>query len=342
MLTWLAVVTSTIAALSAPASRADQPCAKSTTVRIQEWTGDIINIVPWVAASRGMFQKNCITPNFVPLVAGPGAITALVNGTLDYSNQAPDGVMRARSKGVDVRLVGNMYAGHWNALVARKGLTLPSRAQGYPAIMKDLVGKKIGVTVLGGTTEAFIRSAFEVAGLDSFSAHYVGVGGVTTAVPALAQASVDATMMFGTGPELAEALGVGEVVLDYRTRGVGPNIVQAMWGATLSWVAYGPYIDKNPEVVAAFVNASNEAIAWIADAKNREELYKIIEKRVPLPDTVASRKTALERIVDKNAGLVGAGIPKESIDGWNNYLIRLKQITTPVPMAELVWRTAMK
>jgi NitT/TauT family transport system substrate-binding protein len=272
-------------------------------------------------------------------VAGPGAITALVNGTIEFSNQAPDGVMRARARGVNVRLVGNMYAGHWNALVAGKGLQTPSQAQGYPAIMKDLVGKKIGVTVLGGTTEAFSRSAFEGAGLDSFAATYVAVGGVTTAVPALKQGSVDAAMMFGTGPELAEALGVGQVLLDYRKRGVGPKAVQAMWGGTLSWVAYGPYIDKNPETVAAFVRANNEAIAWILDARNREELYRIIGERMPLPEAVPDRAQTLKKIVDVNASVVGAGVSREAIDGWNQYLIHLKQIPAAVPYDELVWKT---
>ncbi|MGP0015112.1 MAG: hypothetical protein ACLPL7_20890, partial [Pseudomonas sp.] len=56
--------------------------------------------------------------------------------------------MRPRSKGVDIRMTSNMYAGHWSALIARKHLSLPHLKEGYPAIMQDLVGKKIGVTVL--------------------------------------------------------------------------------------------------------------------------------------------------------------------------------------------------
>ena len=98
---------------------------------------------------------------------------------------------------------------------------MPNLKDGYPAMMKDLVGKKIGVTALAATTEAYMKSAFEGAGLSADSATYIAVGGVTTAVPALKGGVVDAAMMFGTGPELAEALGVGKIVLDYR-KGVGP------------------------------------------------------------------------------------------------------------------------
>jgi ABC-type nitrate/sulfonate/bicarbonate transport system substrate-binding protein len=120
---------------------------------------------------------------------------------------------------------------------------------------------------------------------------------------------------------------------------VGPKAVQAMWGGTLSWVAYGPYIDKNPETVAAFVRANNEAVAWILDARNREELYRIIGERMPLPEAVPDRAQTLKKIVDVNASVVGAGVSREAIDGWNQYLIHLKQIPAAVPYDELVWKT---
>jgi hypothetical protein len=59
--------------------------------------------------------------------------------------------------------------------------------------------------------------------MDSSSAIFIAVGGVTTAVPALKGRVVDAAMLFGTGPELAEALGAGRIVLDYRIKGTGPT-----------------------------------------------------------------------------------------------------------------------
>jgi ABC-type nitrate/sulfonate/bicarbonate transport system substrate-binding protein len=133
-------VVASLAALSSinsPAAQAEDTCAKPTTVRIQEWTGDIINIVPWVADSKDMFRKHYLDVKFLPLVAGPGAIVA-----------------------------------------------------------------------------AFMRSAFEGAGMDASAAAFIAVGGVTTVVPALKGRVVDAAMMFGTGPELAEAgqeLGLGHV-----------------------------------------------------------------------------------------------------------------------------------
>jgi len=40
-------------------------------------------------------------------------------------NQGPDNIIRSRSKGVEVKITSNMYAGHWSALVAANGLALP-------------------------------------------------------------------------------------------------------------------------------------------------------------------------------------------------------------------------
>jgi hypothetical protein len=78
------------------------------------------------------------------LVAGPGAIVALVNNTIDFANQGPDNTIRARSKGVEVRMTSNMYAGQWSALVAGNGIALAHLSEGYPAIMNHLAGKKLG------------------------------------------------------------------------------------------------------------------------------------------------------------------------------------------------------
>jgi NitT/TauT family transport system substrate-binding protein len=329
------------AILAAGATPARAECAKMLTVRVQEWTGDIINIVPWVADEEGIFRKHCVDVKFVPLVSGPGSYSAMVSSTIDFANGAPDGIMRSRAKGVDFKLVANMYAAQWSALVGRNSLELPHASQGYPAIMQDLVGKKIGVTVLGGTTEAYVRSSFEGASLNGSSATFVAVGGVNTAVPALKNNVVDAAMMFGTGPDLAEALGAGKIILDLRKRGVGPDAVQALWGATLSWAAYGPYIEKNSDAVAAFVAANNEAVVWIQDPLNRNAIYAIIQKHMPLPSDVASVDATLKRIVDVNAEGLGVGLPKESIEGWNKYLIFLKQIDQPIAYNELVWKSGL-
>jgi ABC-type nitrate/sulfonate/bicarbonate transport system substrate-binding protein len=318
-----------------------QPCAKVWgPVRIQEWTGDIINIVPWVADAKGIFKKHCLNVKLVPLVGGPASLTALANESLEYANGAMDSPMRARVRGVDLRITANMYGENWSVLVARSGLTLPHLTEGYPGMMQDFVGKKVGVTQLAATTEAYMRAAFEGAGLSADSATYVAVGGVATAVPALKGGTVDAAMMFGTGPELAEALGVGKIVLDFR-KDVGPKQLRALRGATLSWAAYGPYIDKNQDAVAAFTAANNEAIAWIQDPANRNELYKIIGERMPLPDTLPNREATLKRIVDINAGILSPGVPKSAVDGYNNYLVKfLKQIPAPIPYDEIIWKTA--
>lgn len=132
----LPIAIAILAIATAIPARAQAPCASTTTVRIQEWTGDIINIVPWVADAKGFFRKHCLDVRFMGFVSGPGSITALVSGSIEFANGAPDNTIRPRSKGVDVRVTSNMYAGQWSALVARKDLALPHLPDGYPAVMR--------------------------------------------------------------------------------------------------------------------------------------------------------------------------------------------------------------
>jgi hypothetical protein len=132
---------------------------------------------------------------------------------------------------------------------------------------------------------------------------------------------VDAAMMFGTGPDLAEALGAGKIILDLRKRGTRPVILQNLWGATLSWSGYGPYIDKNPEAVAAFAAANNETITWILESKNRSAVFAVIQRQMSLPSDVPEPEATLKRIVEINAAGLSSGISTGSIDGWNKYLV---------------------
>jgi hypothetical protein len=62
-------------------------------------------------------------------------------------------------------------------------------------------------------------------------------------------------------------------------------------------------------------------------------------ERLQLPATLPNRDETLKRIVDVHAGLLGVGVPRESIEGWNRYVLSLKQIAAPIPYDELVWKT---
>lgn len=60
---------------------------------------------------------------------------------------------------------------------------------------------------------------------------------------------------------------------------------------------------------------------------------------MPLPSSLADPDGALKKIVDVNVGGLGVGIPRSSVNGWNNYLMSLKQIKQPIPYDQLVWKT---
>jgi hypothetical protein len=62
---------------------------------------------------------------------------------------------------------------------------------------------------------------------------------------------------------------------------------------------------------------------------------------MPLPSTLPEPDVTLKKIVDANADGLGIGLPKASIAGWNEYLVRLKQIKQPIPYDQLVWKTGV-
>ena len=73
--------------------------------------------------------------------------------------------------------------------------------------------------------------------------------------------------------------------------------------------------------------------------QNQDELYRIVDERMPLPDAVPNRKDTLKRIIDVNAGLLAVGIPQQAINGWMDFLMSLNQITSRISYDVLVWKT---
>ena len=98
----------------------------------------------------------------MPLGNGPQGLAALEGGSIQLAQNNTDFMLLANAKGLKLQMV----VGEWGqqfAFVARKGLTLPHLSEGYPAVMKDLVGDKVGVSARGAGTEYAMRAALSQA-----------------------------------------------------------------------------------------------------------------------------------------------------------------------------------
>lgn len=330
-----------LAAANAQTAPAAPGCAKLDTIKLQEYPGLIQNLVPWAAVDQGLFRKYCLDAQMTSFPSGPAALAASLQGGLNFISLAPDTIYTPVSQGFDLKIVAFMNDTVHYSLVVGKHVKLPPKSEGFNAMMKALVGKKIGVNALGSTTDILAKSNFTAAGIDYNDVTWIAYGPPAAAIAGLQNAALDGAMFFGDGMDIAAAATGGTIAVDLRD----PNqktfpVMEAMRGAALMWAAQSAWVKANPDIVRRFAKANNEAVAWIKDPKNLDGVLRIVREKAPSPAGVGDPE-ALLRLRVKNY------IPQENANGsmralkaWSEWDVMMKRIPKPADIDNLLWETA--
>lgn len=309
-----------------------------TTVRYQEYPGSIIHLSNWVMREKGMCAKHGLRCEAVQLASGPLAQQAAAAGSVDLIVSSADVMMQAVSKGNDLQILGAMITNNVYSLSASTKLARPNAKAGYPVAMKDLVGKRFGVSARGSATEMYVRTLLEASGHSANEAIYIAVGAPPTAFAALTAGQVDAILSWDPVPALCKATGNCEVVVDLR-KGEGPAQIGEMNGGFVVWQARRSYVEKNAKTIDAFLAAHADAVAWLRDQKNFPEAMTLAAATFKLGD-VPNREQALEQIVRESISQYGTTFNRKVVNGFNNFLVSNKLIEKPLDAQSLVYKNA--
>jgi NitT/TauT family transport system substrate-binding protein len=150
--------------------------------------------------------------------------------------------------------------------------------------IKDLAGKKVGVSAPGSSTDFFLKYLLKKNGLDPASASVIGVGLGATAVAAMEQGQIDAAVMLdpsvtvlqGSHPDL-------RILSDTRTQKdtldvFGGEYPGGALYATTAWV------NSHESDVQALTNAIVNTLAWIHSHSPEDIMAKMP------PETVGKNK----------------------------------------------------
>ncbi len=316
-------------------------CAQVDVVKVQEYAGIIQNLVPWAAIDQGIFKKYCLEAKMTQFPSGPAALAASLQGGLDFISLAPDTVYVPVSQGFDLKIVAFMNDTVHYVLVVGKDVPLPHKSEGYPGVMKDLVGKRIGVNALGSTTDILAKANFIGAGLDYTQATWVAYGPPIAGIAALLNGSLDAVEFFGDGMDIAVAATGGTIVGDLRDPNTktSPQIA-ALRGSSLLWAAQTAFVKANPDLIRRFARANNEAIEWIKTPNNFEAVVKIVRERAPSPPGVADPEALLRERVKRYIPQENARGSMRALKAWSDWDVTMKRIPKPADIDSLLWETA--
>ena len=204
----LAVLAAGLAA--APAAGAQSPAGgKPLKVGVLKLTS---SAPIFVGVEKGFFKEFGVEPERVYFQAAAPSATALAAGQLDVG-----------ATGLTAALYNIVLGGEKLWIVADKGREWP----GYPLVaivvqkeawdgglrsIKDLKGKRIGVTQLGSTFHYHIGNILEKEGLHLSDVKIVPLQAMPATVEALKGKQVDAILVPQPFPGAAEAQGFGKIL----------------------------------------------------------------------------------------------------------------------------------
>jgi NitT/TauT family transport system substrate-binding protein len=146
--------------------------------------------LPTVLAQQlGEFKKAGVDVETINFKGGSEALTAVIGGSADVVSGYFDHCVNlaAKRQSLQAFVVYDRFPGFALVVAPRNTGTIKS--------VKDLAGKKVGVSVPGSSTEFFLKYMLAKAGVDPNSVGIVGIGLGSTAIVAMEQGSVDAAIM---------------------------------------------------------------------------------------------------------------------------------------------------
>ena len=244
--------------------------AAQTKVTIAIGGGSCLCYLPTVLAKQlGEYEKAGLAVELVDLKGGSDALKAVLGGSADVVSGYFDHCVNLAAKKQELTsfIVYDRYPG----LVL---VVSPSHNAEIKSI-KDLAGKKVGVSAPGSSTDFFLKYLLKKNGVDASGVAVIGVGLGATAVAAMQQGQIDAAVMLdpsvtvlqGSYPDL-------RILSDTRTAKdtldvFGGEYPGGSLYSTTAWVA------SHEKEAQALTNAIVNTLNWIHSHTAEEIMHKM-------------------------------------------------------------------
>ncbi len=231
--------------------------------------------LPTVLAKQlGEYEKAGVTVDMVDFKGGSQALTAVLGGSADVVSGYFDHCVNLAAKGQSLQafVVYDRYPG----LV----LVVSPKQVGSIKSIKDLAGKKVGVSAPGSSTHYFLNFLLKKNGVDSGSIGVIGIGLGATAVAAMEQGSVDAAVMLD--PAVTQLQGRNKdlrILSDTRTQ---KDNIDVFGGDYPGGALYTrtDWIEKNPKAAQALTTAIVNTLKWIHSHTPEEIMAKMPDELI--------------------------------------------------------------
>ena len=246
-----------------------------TKITVAVGGGACLCYLPTVLAKQlGEYEKAGLNVELVDLKGGSDALKAVLGGSADVVSGYFDHCVNLAAKKQELQafVVYDRYPG----LVL---VVAPSHTADIKSV-KDLAGKKVGVSAPGSSTDFFLKYLLKKNGLDPAGTAVIGVGLGATAVAAMEQGQIDAAVMLdpsvtvlqGSHPDL-------RILSDTRTQ---KDTLEQFGGEYPGGALYSTaaWVNGHEKEVQALTNAMLSTLAWIHSHSPEEIMAKMPDEMV--------------------------------------------------------------
>src|SRR5579863_8053149 len=264
------------------------PASAQSKVTIAVGGGACLCYLPTVLAKQlGEYEKAGLAVELVDLKGGSDALKAVLGGSADVVSGYFDHCVNLAAK--NQQLVSFVVYDRYPGLV----LVVSPKHTGEITAIKDLAGKKVGVSAPGSSTDFFLKYLLKKNGVDPTSVAVIGVGLGATAVAAMEQGQIDAAVMLD--PSITVLQGTHSdlrILSDTRT---GKDTLDVFGGEYPGGALYSTaaWIKGHEKEAQALTQAILNTLAWIHSHSPEEVMAK-------MPPEIVGKNTDLYLAALKN------------------------------------------
>ncbi|MGF6426174.1 MULTISPECIES: ABC transporter substrate-binding protein [Bradyrhizobium] len=254
--------------------------AAQSKITIAVGGGACLCYLPTVLAKQlGEYDKAGLAVELVDLKGGSDALKAVLGGSADVVSGYFDHCVNLAAKKQELQafVVYDRYPG----LV----LVVSPKHTGEINSIKDLAGKKVGVSAPGSSTDFFLKYLLKKNGLDPAGTAVIGVGLGATAVAAMEQGQIDAAVMLDPAVTVLQGSYKDlNILSDTRTQHDTLAVFGGEYpgGALYSTAAW---VNGHEKEVQALTNAIMATLAWIHSHSAEDIMAK-------MPDEIVGKDKA--------------------------------------------------
>lgn len=274
----------------ATAKAAEQPAAsaqKKEAITVKVGSTDKAALKNLPLFLTGMGEAEGVNVQYQEYKGGSEVAKGLLNGEVDMAFLTTDLVLKDKSG--EFRMVSMVTNGPGQALI------VDSQFKDTIKSVKDLAGKKVGVSSLGSGPHKTLTQLLTANGVDPKSVEVLPVGVNTQDV--LGTGKVAAVVTLEPYITLAETSGKGVILVDARQA----KGIQAIYGSNeVPWIALvvrSGFIKDNPEAVQRMVSMVTKSLKTIAASSGAD-----LAKKSPsfFKDAANGDEALFTKMLDEN------------------------------------------